>query len=193
MKGSTRSGALILFLAIHILTLRGQDLPALHLSHDSTVRVFSVSGNSSGSGSLISDTLVLTCLHVVVKVEPVGQNVNLVKLQDISVILPSGEIIPASIVSFPTPQDPDPSNYDFAYLRLEHKPTKPFKKVDLANDHEEAQLGDNVVFSGYPLNTLECPATFVPVEMRQTGMRGTGYGTREEAYGGADRESAATG
>jgi hypothetical protein len=40
---------------------------------------------------------------------------------------------------------------------------------------------------------LECPATFVPVEMRQTGMRGTGYGTREEAYGGADRESAATG
>jgi hypothetical protein len=40
---------------------------------------------------------------------------------------------------------------------------------------------------------VECPATFVPVEMRQTGMRGTGYGTREEAYGGADRESAATG
>jgi uncharacterized RDD family membrane protein YckC len=40
---------------------------------------------------------------------------------------------------------------------------------------------------------LECPATFVPVEMRQTGMRGTDYGTRKEAYGGADRESAATG
>jgi hypothetical protein len=40
---------------------------------------------------------------------------------------------------------------------------------------------------------MECPATFVPVEMRQTGMRGTDYGTRKEAYGGADRESAATG
>jgi hypothetical protein len=40
---------------------------------------------------------------------------------------------------------------------------------------------------------VECPATFVPVEMRQTGMIGTGYDTREEAYGGADRESAATG
>jgi hypothetical protein len=37
------------------------------------------------------------------------------------------------------------------------------------------------------------PGLFVPVEMRQTGMRGTGYGTREEAYGGADHESAATG
>jgi hypothetical protein len=30
---------------------------------------------------------------------------------------------------------------------------------------------------------VECPATFVPVEMRQTGMRGTGYVTREEATG----------
>jgi V8-like Glu-specific endopeptidase len=128
-------------------------LSALHLSHDSTVRVVSVSGNSSGSGSLIADTLVLTCLHVVVKVEPAGQNVNLVRLQDISVLLPSGEVIPASIVSFPTSQDPDPSRYDFAFLRLAHKPTNPYKKVELADDHVESQLGDDVVFSGYPLST----------------------------------------
>jgi hypothetical protein len=40
---------------------------------------------------------------------------------------------------------------------------------------------------------VECPARFVPVEMRQTGTRGVEYGTRQEAYGGADRESAATG
>jgi hypothetical protein len=40
---------------------------------------------------------------------------------------------------------------------------------------------------------VACPATFVPVEMRQTGIRGAVYGTREEGYGGADRESAATG
>jgi hypothetical protein len=40
---------------------------------------------------------------------------------------------------------------------------------------------------------VECPARFVPVEMRQTGTRGVGNGTRQEAYGGADRESAATG
>jgi len=50
-----------------------------------------------------------------------------------------------------------------------------------------------VLGSGRTDIPVECPATFVPVEMRQTGMRGTGYGTREEAYGGADRESAATG
>jgi hypothetical protein len=35
---------------------------------------------------------------------------------------------------------------------------------------------------------LECPARFVPAEMRQTGTRGAGYGARKEAYGGADCE-----
>jgi hypothetical protein len=37
---------------------------------------------------------------------------------------------------------------------------------------------------------LECPANFVPVGMRQTGMRGAWNGTRKEAYAGADREPA---
>jgi hypothetical protein len=46
---------------------------------------------------------------------------------------------------------------------------------------------------GLCLVCVECPARFVPVEMRQTGTRGVEYGTRQEAYGGADRESAATG
>src|SRR5260370_42391292 len=44
----------------------------------------------------------------------------------------------------------------------------------------------------YPA-VLECPASFVPVAMRQTGTRGAMYGTRKEAYGGADREPAAAG
>jgi hypothetical protein len=38
---------------------------------------------------------------------------------------------------------------------------------------------------------LVCPANLVPVEMRQTGMRGALNGTREEAHAGADREPAA--
>ena len=42
-------------------------------------------------------------------------------------------------------------------------------------------------------NGMECPATFVPVEMRQTGTRGVANEKRDEAYGGAGRESAATG
>lgn len=35
---------------------------------------------------------------------------------------------------------------------------------------------------------LEYRARFVPVEIRQTGTRGAGYGARKEAYGGADCE-----
>jgi hypothetical protein len=39
-------------------------------------------------------------------------------------------------------------------------------------------------------NQLECPANFVPVGMRQTGMRGAWNGTRKEAFSRADREPA---
>ena len=38
---------------------------------------------------------------------------------------------------------------------------------------------------------LECPAILVPVEMRQTGMRGAWHGTRKETYGGTDCKFAA--
>lgn len=48
-------------------------------------------------------------------------------------------------------------------------------------------------YQGYRAASWECPALFVPVEVRQTGTRGAIYVTREEAYGGADRESAAAG
>jgi hypothetical protein len=40
---------------------------------------------------------------------------------------------------------------------------------------------------------MECPATFVPAAMRETGMRGALNGTREEEYAGADCEPAAAG
>ena len=40
-------------------------------------------------------------------------------------------------------------------------------------------------------NAMECPAILVPVEMRQTGMRGAWHGTRKETYGGADCKFAA--
>jgi hypothetical protein len=40
---------------------------------------------------------------------------------------------------------------------------------------------------------LECPALFVPVEVRETGMKGAFDGTREKEYAGADCESASSG
>jgi len=38
---------------------------------------------------------------------------------------------------------------------------------------------------------LECPTSFVPESMRQTGMKETLNSAKREAYSGADRESAA--
>ena len=40
---------------------------------------------------------------------------------------------------------------------------------------------------------LECPASFVPVDVRETGMRGALHGTRKEAYARTDREPASSG
>ena len=40
---------------------------------------------------------------------------------------------------------------------------------------------------------VECPAPFVPVEMRETGTRGALDGTRKEAHGRADCEPASSG
>lgn len=148
-----RTICIFLLAAVPMGTSLAQSSLPLQLSHDSTVRVVSVAGNSSGSGSMIGDDLVLTCLHVVVQIQPSATGVRLVPMQDITVFLPSGEPIPATNISFPTPTDPDPANHDYALLRLAHKPTTPFQKVQIAADEETAKLGDDVLFSGYPLNT----------------------------------------
>jgi len=79
--------AIVLIATIQMGTSPAQSPLPLQLSHDSTVRVVSVAGNSSGSGFIIGDDLVLTCLHVVVQIQPTASGVNLVPLQDISVIL----------------------------------------------------------------------------------------------------------
>lgn len=39
---------------------------------------------------------------------------------------------------------------------------------------------------------VECPAVFVPVAMRETGMEGALNGAEEEVYTGADREPSST-
>jgi S1-C subfamily serine protease len=151
----TYLSALLSFLSFMSTTSIGhaQDVSALHLSHDSTVRISSNTGRSSGSGSLVGDQLVLTCLHVAVLVQPAANNsVNLIALNDLMVTMPSGESIPAVIVSVPNQADTGPADHDFAFLRLARKPSGSYKTVRLAGDKSEPELGDEVVFSGYPLN-----------------------------------------
>jgi hypothetical protein len=62
--------------------------------------------------------------------------------------------------------------------------------ADMAQNYSQNQMIEGCLLDH---RHVECPASFVPVEVRQTGMRGAIYGTREEAYSRADREPAAAG
>jgi hypothetical protein len=125
----------------------------LHKSHDSTVKIFSPSGGVSGSGSMISNDRVLTCFHVVSKLEAAQGGVRWQIYQDLQVTLPSGEIVSGTVVSLPSQASAEPLQYDFAILKLSHPPLKAFSKVSLAAESEFPELGDDVVYSGFPLST----------------------------------------
>lgn len=149
---------LLVFLIIfaRCQTVMGQLQRMMHLSHDATVRVFSPSGNSSGSGFLVSDRLVLTCLHVVVTTQ--RDNQGLVQgraFEDLNVILSTGEVIQADLVSTPSEADLAPLKFDFAFLKLRTKPKVVVPQLSLADDQNlsSIDIGDDVIFSGYPLAT----------------------------------------
>jgi S1-C subfamily serine protease len=123
----------------------------IKLSREAAVKITSQSGNSSGSGFFIGDQTVLTCLHVVAKISRQGQTASVTIDPDLQVVLPSGETLSAAVVSVPTQPDPRPAVNDFALVKLNSKPTKSFSKITLATDNETPEVGDEVVFSGYPL------------------------------------------
>lgn len=130
-----------------------QGTDVLELSRNSGVMLSSQSKNSKGSGFFVGDQHVLTCFHVVAALVVQGSTVNWNLHPDLQVILPSGETISASVVSVPTQADPNPLLQDFALVKLKRKPSKKFAKVQLAPDKDTLKVGDEVVFSGYPLAT----------------------------------------
>jgi len=84
-------------------------------------------------------------------VQVANNNAQVAILQDLKITMPSGETIDGDVVSTPTDQEQEPLYYDFAFVKLRHKPTKGFAKVQLASEAEQPHLGDDVAFSGYPL------------------------------------------
>jgi S1-C subfamily serine protease len=126
---------------------------ALELSRTSGVMLMSQSGNSKGSGALIGEQYVLTCFHVVAALSAQGPNVNWSFHPDLQAVLPSRETISGTVASVPTNDDPTPLKQDFAIVKLKSKAAKPVAKVELASEKEGLAVGDDVVFSGYPLAT----------------------------------------
>jgi S1-C subfamily serine protease len=125
----------------------------LELSRESTVMIVSKSGNSKGTGFLIDEQYVITCFHVIAAISAQGGNIKWQIYKDLQVTLSSGEEIKGTVVSAPTESDLSPLIQDFALIKLETKPTKAFQTVPLAPEKECPSVGDEVVFSGYPLAT----------------------------------------
>jgi S1-C subfamily serine protease len=125
----------------------------LELSRESTVMVVSKTANSKGTGFLIGNEYVMTCFHVVAELSVQGSNINWTLYRDIQVTLPSGEVIDGTVISVPTQADATPLMQDFAVMKLKAQPTKPFQTVQLASEKEHLRVGDDLIFSGYPLAT----------------------------------------
>jgi S1-C subfamily serine protease len=132
---------------------RAAEIDVIHLSRDSTARLVTPAGHSSGSAFFIGDQYLLTCFHVVAHLSYQGSTVSSQIYDDLEAILPSGETIPATVLSPPTQADESPLSKDFALVKLKTKPKQPVKIVQLASADEAWDVGDEVVFSGYPLAT----------------------------------------
>jgi S1-C subfamily serine protease len=130
-----------------------QEPNVLQLSRDATVRIVSQSGNSSGTGFMIENQYLLTCFHVIASLSMQGTSIQWTAHNDVKVTLASGETLSGTLVSIPTNKDGSPLTQDFAVVKLESTPKLPFTKLNLAAESEAFQVGDDVVFSGYPLAT----------------------------------------
>lgn len=146
------------FLALLVLGVQSggamaQQTDVLQLSRSSGVKLISQSGKSSGSGFFVGDQYVLTCFHVVAAIAVQGDKINWKFHPDLQVIVPSGEAIEGTVMSAPTQADASPLMQDFALVKLKSKPSKSFSTLRLASSKEVSNVGDDVVFSGYPLAT----------------------------------------
>jgi S1-C subfamily serine protease len=145
--------ALSIFVSFWTGPASASDLDVIHLSRDASARLVTPSGHSSGSAFFIGDQYLLTCFHVVAALSAQGSTVTARIYDDIEATLPSGERIPATVMSAPTQSDESPLAKDFAFVKLKTKPQQPVKALQIASADEAWDVGDEVVFSGYPLAT----------------------------------------
>jgi hypothetical protein len=90
------------------------------------------------------------------------QQVGFSIFPDLQVTDQSGDTIGATVISVPTQSDPDPLGHDFAILKLGEKPNSSSTEITLSDNNESVGIGDEVVFSGYPLG--------VPALLTHRGM-----------------------
>jgi len=143
--------ASLAFIVISFQPVFAQNMKEIiKLSRQATVEISS--GNSKGTGFFIGPRHIATCFHVVGSLVVDNGQIKVSIPKDIKVKLMTGETLDATVASIPTEKEPEPVNFDFAILEVK-APIAKVTPLKLYPDFKTIEVGDDVVFSGYPLAT----------------------------------------
>ncbi len=127
-------------------------------SRASCVKIFSNTNTAKGSGFFLDAEYVATCFHVIADISVTSNankeiQINYDLHPDLVVETGDGERLQATCVSIPNQADPTPLVRDFAILKLKKKPKTTIQAILLVKQQTTPNVGDVVVFSGYPLSS----------------------------------------
>jgi S1-C subfamily serine protease len=121
-------------------------------SRNNCVKIIIPSANMSGTGFFINEKQIVTCFHVIAKIENDGQYTRTTAYPDIKVVLIDNDTIDAICLTMPTNKDPAPFNYVFAVLQLKRPAKIKLSPNIISQNSNNLNVGDDIVFSGYPLS-----------------------------------------
>ena len=130
-------------------------------------------GPGRGTGFWLTTQHVATCFHVVGKTtvndtnvpsgwhsvaswQANGASFQVLVADNLKVVTPTGEKLDAELVSLPGKLDRDGAPFfaDFAILKVKTLPMKAHGCLSLARAGTEVTIGEEVVFSGFPLDSV---------------------------------------
>lgn len=120
------------------------------MSRNATVEVMIPGGK--GTGFFIGSNHIATCFHVVGNFDVNNGTLTWRSFTDVQVKTVNGQVLDASVVSFPAPSDLSPLQFDFAILKLKQPLASPPATLAFTQSTGQLEVGDEVIFSGHPLD-----------------------------------------